>query len=308
MAVLFAGLLAFGRLSDTSQITALRAGGIDFMRIVLPALVFAWFVVLLTFVLNEKVAPQSSMAARLYIQRALVEKGISQQATDISYMDQAGGWLFAAARGEGNDFYDVKWWDFSQPGEMVLFIADEGVWQQDKWEFRNVRVIHIPNNGAGQEEPGTGERSVVRSMTSNTMEMYIARTPTDILAQNNRDPEEMSLQELHAYLESPVAEERTITYRRKIEATYDLKIAAPFASIIFILLAAPLGMTPQRSSSTMGIGLSMLLVFFYYMMTTFAVKVAQTGAVSPEIAAWFPNALFLVAGIFLNARFYLKSG
>jgi lipopolysaccharide export system permease protein len=316
MAVLFAGLLSFGRLSDTSQITALRAGGIGFFRIVLPALLFAWLVVLATFVLNEKVAPRSSMEASLYIKHALIERGITQQATDISYMDQEGGWLFAAATGQGNVFHDVKWWDFSRPGETVLYTADEGIWQEDRWEFHNAHVLHISAENTQAQQGGGppggetgigGGGNVTHSLTSENLEMYIARTPSDILAAAKRDPEEMSLQELEAYLRSPEAATRTEEYRRKILATYHLKISAPFASIVFILLAAPLSLTPQRSSSTMGVGLSMLLVFFYYMMLTFAVKVAQNGAVPPAIAAWIPNVLFLLAGIYLNARFYMRS-
>ena len=313
MAMLFAGLLSFGRLSDSSQITALRAGGIGFFRIVAPALLFAWIIVLITFILNEKVAPISSQAAERYIHSALVERGITREAHDISYMDQSAGWLFAAAAGEGNIFHDVKWWDFSRPGETVLYTADVGVWQQDKWEFHKAKVIHISTESLGLKEGDAGEsgndngRNVIRSMTSENLEMHIARTPSDIMAAGKRNPEEMSLQELHTYLRT-AAQEKTEAYRRKIEATYHLKIAAPFASVIFILLAAPLGMTSQRSSSTMGIGLSMVLVFVYYMMTTFAVKVAESGMLVPIIAAWIPNALTLLAGIILNLRYYIRSG
>jgi len=104
MAILFAGLLCFGRLSDTSQITAIRAGGVGFFRIVLPALIFSWLIVLATFILSEKVAPQSTIAAKQYIRNALISKGITLAEEDISYMDNKAGWLFAAARAEGMFF------------------------------------------------------------------------------------------------------------------------------------------------------------------------------------------------------------
>ncbi len=321
MAVLFAGLLAFGRMSDTNQITALRAGGIGFFRIVLPALVFAWFVVLVTFILSEKIAPQSTRAAKEYIHNALVDRGISLRERDISYMDQEAGWLFAAAEGEGNVFRDVKWWDFSRPGEITLYIADEGLWEMGKWEFHNARVIHLSvgnsmgngTNGApvieGEEdlENIMGEGSVVRSMMSPTLEMQIARTPTDILAEANRNPEEMSLQELRLFIVSLENGQHSESYIRKLQGTYYLKLAVPFASIVFTLIAAPLGLAPQRSTSTMGIGFSMVLVFVYYLLTTFSVKIAEGGAMAPIAAAWLPNIIFLIAGGILNARFYMRS-
>ncbi len=321
MAILFAGLLSFGRLSDTSQITALRAGGISFGRIVLPALIVAWFVVLGTFILNEKIAPQSTRAARIYIQNAIIDKGITVPRPNISYMDQDAGWLFAAASGEGNVFYDVKWWDFSRPGEITLYTADEGVWEMGRWEFHNANVIHLGignGNGVGNNgNPIEGEEdierlvnggSIVRSMQSEKLEMQIARTPTDILADASRDPDEMSLQELKAFLDNPPENgNHDDQYLRKVEANYHMKLAIPFASVIFTLLAAPLGLAPQRSTSTMGIGLSMLLVFAYYLLTTFSVKIAESGAMPPAVAAWLPNAIFLMAGAYLNARFYIRS-
>ena len=318
MAILFAGLLAFGRLSESSQITAVRAGGVGFLRIVFPALVFAWFVVLGMFLLNEKVAPQSTKAAKQFIRNSLIDRGLSDQETNISYMDQDAGWLFAAASGEGNVFKDVRWWDFSRPGEITLYAADEGVWSMGGWEFHNAKVINlsIGKNGdvgkaAIQGEEGlenlAGRGNVIRSMVTSKLEMKIARTPSDILNEGNRDPQEMSLGELKAYISSPAAQKRSEEYIRKIEGTYYFKIAAPFASIIFTLIAAPLGLTPQRSSSTMGVGLSMLLVFAYYLLSAFSVKTAESGVLTPVVAAWLPNAVFLVAGIFLNARFYMKS-
>jgi lipopolysaccharide export system permease protein len=320
MAVLFAGLLSFGRMSDTNQITAMRAGGIGFFRIILPALILTWFIVLCTFILSEKVAPQSSRAAREYIHNALVDKGISVQETDISYMDEEAGWLFAAASGEGNVFNDVKWWDFSRPGEFTLYTADEGVWHMGRWEFHDAEVVHI---NIGEEEASAVEMvrdgeeglerlarngNVVRFMTTPTLEMQISRTPSDILAESSRDLEEMSLQELRSYLHSPEIQSHSEAYIRKVQGTYQMKISVPFASIFFMLIAAPLGLTPQRSTSTMGIGFSMVLVFIYYLLTTFSVKIAESGIMPPVLAAWLPNLLFLFAGIILNGRFYVKSG
>jgi lipopolysaccharide export system permease protein len=296
MAVLFAGLLAFGRLSDSSQITALRAGGIGFFRIVLPAAIFAWFVVLLTFVLNEKVAPQSTLAARNYVQRAVMANGISLELGDVAYMDHEAGWLFAAATGQGSTFTQVKWWDFSRPEMVVLTTADEGYWQEDGWRFVNAKVYTIQ------------EGNTVRIMTTPELDMQISRTPKEILSTSARSPDEMSLQELQAFLHSPAAKDSTDQYIRRIEGTYWIKIAAPFASLLFILIAAPLGLSPQRSSGAWGIGISMLLVLGYYILMTFAVKIVEQGVVAPIVAAWLPNLLYLFAGLILNGRFYVRSG
>ena len=60
MALLLACLIAFGRMSADSEVTALKAGGYSFWRIVFPAMLFGIFITLLTFLFNEKVVPKAN--------------------------------------------------------------------------------------------------------------------------------------------------------------------------------------------------------------------------------------------------------
>jgi lipopolysaccharide export system permease protein len=306
MAILFSALLTFGRLSDTTQITALRAGGVDFFRIIAPALYFAWFVVLFTFVLNEKVAPQSTISAKIHIQQSLIDKGIHLQEKDISYLDNEAGWLFSAATAEGNTFFDVRWLDFSSPDTVTITIAEKGEWLQDSWQFYNAEIMTVPRGSSSPDEDQSGNGKVIR-VQSPEIEVNINRTPSDILSEaTHRDPEEMSLDELGHLIANRDPKIVTDQNLRKLKGTYYSKIAIPFASIVFTLIAAPLGLTPVRSTSSRGVGLSLLLVFGYYILTTFSIKIAESGVLTPMLAAWLPNIVFLAAGIILVARFYSK--
>jgi len=324
MAILFSALLAFGKLSDTSQLTALRAGGIGFFRIMLPALVFTWFVVLGTFILNEKIAPNASRDREEFIQNTLLELGFKKEQTNIAYMEQDAGFLFAASQVEGNLFNDVKWLEFSDPKEVLLYVADEGEWLDGRWLFRNVKLFHLPVNGrevsgslesvipddieidSSGDVPGNGNVGFY-SLDSPELEILINRVPADIASAGKREPEEMSLQELTEFIKSDEAAERGDKYLLKLEGIWHMKISIPFASLIFTLLAAPLALAPQRSGGSKGIGITILLVFAYYFLTTFSLKVAESGVVPPIVSAWVPNVLFLIAGIILVMRFYIRS-
>ncbi len=57
MSVLLACLLAFGRLSSDSELTALKACGISFLRIAWPGLVFCFFISLVAWGMNEYLVP-----------------------------------------------------------------------------------------------------------------------------------------------------------------------------------------------------------------------------------------------------------
>jgi lipopolysaccharide export system permease protein len=74
-----------------------------------------------------------------------------------------------------------------------------------------------------------------------------------------------------------------------LQIQYYLKGAIPFSCLVFVILGAPLGLSPQRSSSSIGLGLSVLIVFFYYFLTFFTMAIGDLKIISPMISAWLPN-------------------
>jgi lipopolysaccharide export system permease protein len=65
MAVLIASLMTFGRLSEDNEITAMRASGISFLKIIRPALIFGTIVCLLLFYFNNFILPEMNFRARI---------------------------------------------------------------------------------------------------------------------------------------------------------------------------------------------------------------------------------------------------
>ena len=299
MAILLASLLTFGRMSAGGEITAIRAGGINFFRIVLPILVTAFFLTCATFLLNELVAPKSTMAAFNYIKGALTEVGISLSEQNIAFLDRDGKWLFGAEDSEGNDFYEVKLIDYRNQKNIAVYVAKDASWDHNTWIFNDVKVYNL-------DLEGTGEKVFMGGFDKLSIDLN--RTPTELL-EEGRNPEELALNELKNYIAEEKKDQK-ITKKaiRKLEAKFYLKIATPFSCLLFPLIAAPLGMNPQRGSSTVGMGYSMILVFIYYLLTTFAIHIAQNNYLVPSMAAWFPNIVFLGVGLYLNGQYIWKSG
>ena len=61
----------------------------------------------------------------------------------------------------------------------------------------------------------------------------------------------------------------------------------------------PLGIQPTRSSSSRGVGLSLLIFFCYYVLMTLAGAIGQSGALNPAYAVWLPNVAGLIIGVCL---------
>ena len=77
------------------------------------------------------------------------------------------------------------------------------------------------------------------------------------------------------------------------------RFSLPMASFVFSLVGAPLGVQKQRSSSSIGFGLSVVIIFIYYAVMTFLEALGNAHMLSPFIAVWLPNFIACICGLFL---------
>ena len=78
---------------------------------------------------------------------------------------------------------------------------------------------------------------------------------------------------------------------------FHMKFAVPFASLIFSILGACIGVRPHRSSSAIGLGISLIIILLYYVLIGFGIGGAHF--LTPILAAWLPNILVGAAGFYL---------
>ena len=100
-------------------------------------------------------------------------------------------------------------------------------------------------------------------------EVEIGENPTDLVKRiKNDDPDSMSRAQIAAIVRSGQLTESEL---RKYVTTYQEKLARPFACFVFILIAVPFGLRAMRSggsSTSLGFGLSLAIVFVYYIVMT----------------------------------------
>ena len=71
--------------------------------------------------------------------------------------------------------------------------------------------------------------------------------------------------------------------------------------LMFALIAAPLGLRPIRASSSIGLGISVIIIFFYYTFQQIF-RIMGQGWLEPALAAWLPNLILLALGAMLIKR------
>ncbi|WP_240527407.1 LptF/LptG family permease [Synechococcus sp. 65AY6Li] len=300
MSMLLATLLAYGRLSADNEITALRGCGVSLYRLVVPALLLSLLVTTLTFLFNELVVPVSNRQAALTLNRALNrtpefrrENILYQEFGEILAPEPDG--TFSRRQGLTRQFYARSFDGQEMRGVIVLDVSNEALSQillaqRGRWDPQE--NLWVFEEGTNYIVSPDGTYSNIATFAR--QELRLPRAPLD-LAQEVRSPEEMNIPELRRYLEV-LASSGDLQRVRRLQVNLSQKYAIPFACLAFTLIGAPLGLRPQRTSSSLGLGLSVLIIFAYYVLLFVSQALGQIGTLGPEVAAWLPNCVCLGIG------------
>ena len=89
---------------------------------------------------------------------------------------------------------------------------------------------------------------------------------------------------------------------RRLQIRIQQRFAIPFACIAFAIVGSALGTTPQRTSASRGFGISVLVIFGYYLLMSVGDALGLSHIIPPWFAAWLPTIVAITAGLLLLAR------
>jgi lipopolysaccharide export system permease protein len=289
MALLLGTLLAMQRLSGESELTAMKAGGIGFFRIVAPLLAAGLALSVVTLILQEYVVPYANGQVTSIENEALNRVSAFGQDLTVKLPLPGGGRQVTIATSfDPNSsallHVTLIQYDRNNLPTQVVF-ADRAEFAADKWVLYDSSVYRFAADGSSLSEPRVPEQ-----------EVQIGENPTDIVKRiSNDDPNSMSRSQIAAMVRSG---QLTETEMRKYVTTYQEKLAQPFACFVFVLIAIPFGVRPSRGGGGMGIGfgLSILIIFVYYIVMTICSYLGGAFLNLAWLWAWMPNLIFTAFG------------
>jgi lipopolysaccharide export system permease protein len=303
MSTLLATLMTYSRLSSESELIALRGCGVSVYRMVLTAVVLSLAVTIMTYIFNEQIAPAANYRATITLQKALKSDQPSFKQQNIYYPEyqeikEADGSknkmlsrLFYADQFDGKEMKGLTIIDRSRGGVNQIVISESAKWNSQKqvWDFYNGTIYLVAADRS--------YRSIVRF---EHQQLQLPRTPLT-LAESSRDYGEMNISQALEQLEIERlgGNEPKI---RKLQVRIQQKIAFPFVCVIFGLVGSVMGSIPQRTGRGTSFGISVIVIFAYYLLLSVSGALAQAGIFSPFIGAWLPNVFGLGVGLFLLFR------
>jgi lipopolysaccharide export system permease protein len=301
VAVLFAVVFTVGTLGRHSELTAGKASGISFHRMVRPLFLASLAAVVLDLGLTELAPVTSAKRAELLGEKAMRPTG--SRYTPFVYRAD-GGWVYSIRslelRAHGAEMRDpiMEREGTGEDYPTILVAAQHATYDTvaPAGKARAAKRGWTLTKGAVRYLVGPGLETTFTFDTLRTT--ALRETPTDLLAEP-KAPDEMRYAELGRYID---ALGRSGSDTKKLRAEWALKLSVPFACIIIALFGAPLAVSTPRSGAAWGVAVCLATTFVDLLMFQLSKAVGAGGALPPTFAAWVPNLLFGTAGVWLLRR------
>ena len=306
MSMLLATLLAYGKLSSNSELLALKSLGVANRRIIFPAVLLSIFMTLLTFTFNDSLVPMSNRVAENTMQTSLGKAISSEEGKHImfsrygSQLDKSNKvsdsnenltHIFYAKYFRNNFMEEVTLIDFSRIGMEQILKAEKGEFDQNKnlWIFYDGRLTITQDSGD------------ISFIDFNEYKYPLGEGPRE-LAKVPSDANDMTVRQA-IKAESLYRQAGNNKEARRMRVRIQEKFTLPAACIVFGLIGSSFGVRSiSRSSKSQGFGLSVLMIFGYYLLSFFSSSLGVKGIFNPVLAAWAPVVLSISLSMFLLSK------
>lgn len=277
-----ASSLAISRLTRESELTAMRAAGMPIRRIIYPVGLFGLIVGGLNFWITEGVQPTSEKKANELGQKIYISGNAADYRQNVTLKLKRGTAFFGSVDTDQGRrrIRDAVVYDQPRPGKVTLSFAEEGYFDNG--------ILVFPNTEMYQLERGKLVGYICKKMTIDETQSL-----NDLFVMEQ--PSGQSLSELKGLIVSKRNLGQDVS---AIQMEYYSRFAIPASCIVFAIAGPVFAVRVGRHGGFVGVFLSCVMVMIYYNMYVVSTLIlGRNGWVSPMVAAWLPNAIFLAFGI-----------
>ncbi len=308
MSVMTATLLLFTRLSMDGEISAMKACGMSLWQIVAPVVLASAAISLASLYIANWMSPQSRFAQRTMVNEFSRE--------DPLLLVEQGRWI--------REF----------PGLMVYIGAKRGtnlseivIYQHDDNTMRSSirarsgtvgvsadgRELVVDLYDVRMEQPDRKDPANPAKTQIMVAEYYPQRIDLSTRLKSTRitkRPRDMTLPELMESFRSPPTSVRGIELppetireeRMKTLVEINSRMAMAFSCFAMTLIGIPLGMRSKRRESSIGVLVSLLVIFCFYLFIMVAKSMATQPDLFPDLFVWIPVVAAEAGGLWLIRR------
>ena len=271
------------KMAGHTEVIAMLGSGISFRRFLKPYIMTALFLAVGSFYLGNFLIPRMDSVRRnfknQYMEKLVHTSGFNvhvQIAKGVyAYMStydlkRSVGWRFTLER---FDHHELK---YKLSADKIVYDSIN-----DNWTVSNYVESYF--------QP---EEKLIRGKTK-VLELRLL--PSDFYFVKE-DYEEMNYFELNNYIGELMEKGADNILPYEIEK--HKRLASPVAILILTVIGASLSCRKTRGGMGLNLGIGITITFAYIIFMEFSRVFAISGAISPFLAAWLPNIIFSVIGVY----------
>jgi LPS export ABC transporter permease LptG len=277
-----------GGLTRTSELTVMRACGISLYRAAWPVIGLALIWSGLLFGIGEHVLAPANLHAEKLKEEIRTGAPVQTGSLDGSH------WL----AGTGGRVFYYAGFDPRGPARLSGLSVFETEANPYRLRAHTYAGTVVYRDGVWHAEDGWVQQ--FGDAAGNSRESFAGRDLVlpgpDVFSAQRVDTSAMTFSELRAHIRLLEASGFGVT---DSEVKLHTKVAFPLVTLVMTLLGIPFGLTTGRRGAMYGIGLAIVLAFFYWLFAFSFVAAGSAGLLPAALAAWATNILFLAIAGFL---------
>jgi len=294
--LLMAVFVAFHRLSNDNELQAMKASGISLYQMLPSVVLISLAGFLVALFLSSYAGPWGRKSFKDFvftIAQSRADLGIQERV----FCDPFKGVTFYISNFDPKErvMKDVFLVDRRDPAMTTTIVAREG--RIDSREALRLITVRFFDGTIFMADKKQQEGRII---SFSTYDLGIGLDDImPALSGRERDPKEMSFEELMKGLKSPPKQNS-----RHPEILLELmeRFSIPLAVLLMGLIGAPLGAQLRAGGRLVGIVVSLMIFMSYYLLLVGVRNIGESGFLSPAVGSWFPVFFLLCACLYLMKR------
>ena len=296
MSALTSVLLVFGGFAQNNEVMAMKASGVNVLRVMTPVILASFLLSVFSLFLNDHLISNTSYAYRKVLKEIFLSKP-SAYLEPGRFIKEFKDYVFLLQEIKGNKIKGVTIYQTEQDKPIRTIIAESGeILSSPQDKTLSLKLYNGTIDEANPEDPNVFYKLDFESFV--LPPLYVGEDATARQGEVNKKTKDMSLDELMTKL--PKEHEKKM--RLKIESEMYHKVSISMAPLVFVLLGLPLALITRRGEPIISFSIALALISIYYVFFVLSDTMAVHGTLPPPVALWLPDVTLGAIGCFLIAR------
>jgi len=278
-------LLAFRRLATSSELDVLLACGFSYRRLLRVPYMYAIVAALINLAIVGFLQPYSRYAYEgLRYELRTGALGASIKVGEFTKLGKNMTVRIERSQESGRQLSGIFVNAQGQDGKTLAVTAEKGSFMAT--DDPNTIIFRLHNGTLVHDAPGF---PVPRVLSFESHDLPIDLPKEEAFRQRG-GREELTIPELVKSSVNPAEKQD----RAKSQAEFHFRVTEVATIFLLPLLAVALAVPPKRSTSALGVFLSIVMIVTYYKINEYAEALGGRGHISPLLALWTPFLLFAI--------------